>query len=192
MEAEAAGEASHTGKDDWMCSEQDDPPDQAARLTRVVQAQITRPATTALATSRRPQGEPAASAGTGDCPTLRLPPPSRRRWSPRSPPAGMRSSRSAPRRHEQPALAGQPEEPVAVVVVGRPVGSGVDGEEDEIEIRSVRLLQRLGWEPRRASPSEPTRSSSSSAGLSSGSIPFVGLSVLLARSHKWVLRRRVE
>jgi hypothetical protein len=38
----------------------------------------------------------------------------------------------------------------------------------------------------------PTRSSSSSAGLSSGSIPFVGLVVLLVRSLKWVLRRRVE
>jgi hypothetical protein len=31
VEAEAADEASHAGKDDWMCSEQDDPPDQGGQ-----------------------------------------------------------------------------------------------------------------------------------------------------------------
>jgi len=118
-------------------------PTRAARLTRMVQAQISTPATTALATSRRP-------AGTGDCPTPRLLPPSRRRWSPRSPPAGTRSSRSAPARVRATRSGWPAGRALAVAVVGRPVGSGVDGEEDEIEIRGVGLLQRLGWEPRRA------------------------------------------
>jgi hypothetical protein len=165
-------------------------PTRAARLTRLGQAQISTPATTALATSRRPQGNGPHQQVPEIAPP-RLPPPSRR--------GGPRDHHQQERAHHAQHRAGT-SNPLWLASRKSPSPLSLSAGRSAralmarrmIEICSVRLLQRLGWEPRRASPSEPTRSASSSAGLSSGSIPFVWLVVLLARSQKWVLRRRVE
>src|SRR5687768_4002332 len=64
--AEAAGEASHAGKDDWMCSEQDDPPDQGGQADQGGAGPDQHASDHGLGHQKAPAGERAASAGTGD------------------------------------------------------------------------------------------------------------------------------